>query len=65
MTASCLNKSVNRSASYSDAEGHELEFPSPEIEIDCQIVTEAEACPVPRDLYIDSDYSCCTDEAAE
>lgn len=45
---------VNSSVSYSDAEGHELEFPSPEIEIDCQVVTEAEACPVPRDLYIDS-----------
>lgn len=41
---------VNDSISYSDAEGNTVEFPSPEIQVDCGIVVLPESCPDP--VYI-------------
>ena len=36
---------VNNRIDYSDAEGTQVSFPSPEIEIDCSIVVTPEECP--------------------
>lgn len=36
---------VNNRIDYSDAEGNQVSFPSPEIEIDCSIVVTPEECP--------------------
>lgn len=43
---------VNESLSYSDDEGNEVDFPSPEIEVDCGIVIIPEECPTPIDVTI-------------
>lgn len=44
---------VNESISYDDAEGNVVSFPSPELEVDCDIVVLPEICPEPVDLTID------------
>ncbi|MDE7120864.1 MAG: VWA domain-containing protein [Oscillospiraceae bacterium] len=44
---------VNESISYSDTEGNIVSFPSPELEVDCDVVTHPEACPEPVELSID------------
>ena len=43
---------VNESINYSDEEGNVVEFPSPEMEVDCGIVISPEACPEPVDVTI-------------
>lgn len=43
---------VNESITYSDKEGNEVEFPSPEIKVDCGTVVIPEGCPVPVNISI-------------
>lgn len=43
---------VNNRIDYSDAEGNQVSFPSPEIEIDCSIVVTPEECPTPVNIAI-------------
>lgn len=50
-------KLVNESITYSDAEGKEVFFPEPTVEVDCTIVVHPEACPVPVEFTVDH----CTD----
>lgn len=44
---------VNESITYSDNEGNIVNFPSPEIEVDCGIVVIPEDCPEPVEVAID------------
>lgn len=44
---------VNESISYDDAEGNVVSFPSPELEVDCDIAVLPEICPEPVDLTVD------------
>lgn len=44
---------VNESITYSDHEGNHVTFPSPEINIDCEIVILPEACPEPINITIE------------
>ena len=44
---------VNASISYDDAEGNVVNFPSPQLEVDCDIVILPELCPEPIDVTVD------------
>lgn len=44
---------VNESISYDDAEGNVVTFPSPQLEVDCDIVILPEICPEPVELTVD------------
>lgn len=44
---------VNSSITYSDNEGNVVGFPSPEVEVECEIVLIPEECPTPVDVAID------------
>ena len=44
---------VNDSISYRDDEGNIVTFPNPEIEVDCEVVTNPEHCPEPVKITID------------
>ena len=44
---------VNESISYDDAEGNVVSFPSPQLEVDCDIVVLPEICPEPVDIAVD------------
>ncbi|MDE5563954.1 MAG: VWA domain-containing protein, partial [Oscillospiraceae bacterium] len=44
---------VNESISYSDTEGNTVTFPSPELEVDCDVVVNPETCPEPVELSVD------------
>lgn len=44
---------VNEYIDYSDDEGNVVHFPSPEIDVDCGIITTPEECPEPVDISID------------
>lgn len=46
-------REVNESITYSDDEGNVVNFPSPEIDVDCGTVIIPEACPEPVDIEID------------
>ena len=48
---------VNESITYDDTEDNVVTFPSPKIEVDCDIVTLPEDCPEPIDVTVDG----CTD----
>lgn len=41
---------VNESITYDDTEGNVVSFPSPELEVDCDIIVLPELCPEPVDL---------------
>lgn len=43
---------VNESVAYSDAEGSEVRFPSPELEVDCGEIVIPEGCPEPVELEV-------------
>lgn len=44
---------VNESISYDDAEGNAVSFPSPEVDVDCDVIVLPEICPEPVDLTVD------------
>ena len=44
---------VNESISYDDAEGNMVSFPSPELDVDCDIIIRPEICPEPVELTVD------------
>ena len=44
---------VNESISYDDAEGNVVSFPSPELDVDCDIIVRPEICPEPVELTVD------------
>ena len=44
---------VNESISYDDAEGNVVSFPSPELDVDCDIIIRPEICPEPVELTVD------------
>ena len=44
---------VNESITYSDTEGNVVNFPSPELDVDCDIVVQPEHCPKPVELAVD------------
>ena len=44
---------VNESIAYSDTEGNVVSFPSPELDVDCDIVVHPEICPEPVELAVD------------
>ncbi|MDE7243683.1 MAG: VWA domain-containing protein [Oscillospiraceae bacterium] len=44
---------VNEFITYSDAEGNVVSFPSPELDVDCDIVIQPERCPKPVELSVD------------
>ena len=44
---------VNESITYTDNEGNVVNFPSPEIEVDCGIVVIPEDCPEPVEIAMD------------
>lgn len=48
---------VNESISYDDAEGNIVTFPSPSVEVNCDLVICPEGCPAPVDIVV----SGCTD----
>ncbi|MBQ8164322.1 MAG: VWA domain-containing protein [Clostridia bacterium] len=48
---------VNDSITYDDTEGNVVTFPSPEIDVECDIVICPECCPEPVDVTVDG----CTD----
>lgn len=43
----------NLSVTYDDSENNAVTFPSPEIEVECDIVVVPESCPTPIDVEID------------
>ena len=43
---------VNESITYDDTEGNVVSFPSPELEVDCNIIVLPEICPEPVDLAV-------------
>ena len=43
---------VNESITYDDTEGNVVSFPSPELEVDCDIIVLPELCPEPVDLTV-------------
>lgn len=43
---------VNESVSYTDNEGNIVSFPSPELEVDCDIIIQPESCPEPVELTV-------------
>ena len=45
---------VNESITYTDTEGNIVNFPSPTINVDCDIVIQPEACTTPVDIEIDN-----------
>ena len=45
---------VNASVVYQDAEGNQVSFPSPSIQVDCDLTVIPEECPQPVDLTMDS-----------
>lgn len=44
---------VNESITYSDNEGNVVDFPSPEIEVNCDLVVIPEGCPVPMNIVLE------------
>ena len=44
---------VNESISYDDAEGNVVSFPSPKLDVECDVVVLPEICPEPIDLTVD------------
>ncbi len=44
---------VNESITYSDKEGNKVTFPSPKIEVDCNIIVLPETCPEPVEINVD------------
>lgn len=44
---------VNESITYSDTEGNVVRFPSPELDVDCDIIIRPEHCPKPIELTVD------------
>ncbi len=48
-------KQVNESLEYSDAEGNIVIFPSPTVEVECDVVVHPEPCPEPVELSV---YGC-------
>ena len=44
---------VNESISYDDAEGNVVSFPSPELDVDCDIIIRPEICTEPVELTVD------------
>lgn len=44
---------VNKEITYHDTEGNKVAFPSPKLEIDCDIVIQPEPCPVPVDITLE------------
>lgn len=44
---------VNESISYSDTEGNTVNFPSPELKVDCDVIVRPETCPRPVELSVD------------
>lgn len=44
---------VNDAITYSDREGNAVEFPSPEIEVECSVVDCSEHCPEPIEFPVD------------
>lgn len=49
---------VNESIAYYDSEGNEVEFPNPQIYVDCGLVVQPETCPEPIDLEVEG----CSDQ---
>ena len=47
------NMEVNEAIRYRDAEGNTATFPSPRIDVECDVVDNSEICPEPMDLHID------------
>ena len=45
-------KLVNESITYTDTEGNVVTFPEPTVSVECDVVVNPEACPVPVDLSI-------------
>lgn len=43
---------VNEDISYSDNEGNNVTFPSPQIYVDCGVIVHPEECPTPIDLQV-------------
>lgn len=44
---------VNESVEYEDAEGNVVIFPSPELDVECDVTVIREDCPIPVDIAID------------
>lgn len=44
---------VNHSITYNDNEGNTVNFPSPRLVVDCDVVVHPESCPTPVDLAVD------------
>lgn len=45
-------KLVNQSITYSDTEGNVVTFPDPMVSVECAVVVNPEACPLPVDLTV-------------
>ena len=44
---------INENVTYHDREGNQVTFPSPEMEVDCGIITHPESCPLPVEIGLD------------
>lgn len=52
-TGSCSGEvEVNEEITYTDTEGNVVNFPSPTLEVDCDIIVNPEECPTPVDIEI-------------
>lgn len=56
---------VNESITYSDNEGNVVTFPSPEIEVDCDVVVIPEGCPVPVNIVVEGCHDTIEFDAGE
>ena len=43
---------VNESISYSDSEGNVVTFPSPELDVECDVIVVPESCPEPVEIEV-------------
>lgn len=45
-------KKVNASVRYTDAEGNQVRFPDPEVQVECSVIVWPEPCPEPEDFTV-------------
>ncbi|MBE7074803.1 MAG: VWA domain-containing protein [Clostridiales bacterium] len=45
---------INESITYTDTEGNVVNFPSPTLNVDCDIIVNPEECPTPVDIAVDT-----------
>ena len=52
--AAAGTRTVNASVDYTDSEGNKADFPSPSVEVNCDLIVIPETCPQPVELTMDA-----------